>query len=178
MALGADDYRPLDWNRKDRTGGTGGGATGATGPTGATGATGGTGSGATGGTGATGATGTGATGATGATGPSPTTYDDDGDNTGATTIDYSTGAVHRVRMTGNITVTLTGSSAGVACSLTVYLVQDGTGSRTVTWPASVKWANNIVPNLSTAANAVDVVVLETVDNGTTWYGNLAGAGYA
>lgn len=65
--LGADDYRPLDWNnRPSVSGATGGGATGATGAAGATGAT---GAGATGATGARGATG--ATGADGAPGGGP-----------------------------------------------------------------------------------------------------------
>ncbi|HWP61288.1 MAG TPA: hypothetical protein VN495_01665, partial [Candidatus Paceibacterota bacterium] len=37
------------------------------------------------------------------------------------------------------------------------LDQDGTGSRHVTWPSSVKWPGGNAPTLSTAANTTDVV---------------------
>jgi hypothetical protein len=40
-----------------------------------------------------------------------------------------------------------------------YLKQDGTGGRTITWPAAVKWRGGSAPVLSTAANARDVVCL-------------------
>ncbi len=36
------------------------------------------------------------------------------------------------------------------------LTQDGTGSRTVTWFANIKWAAATVPTLSTAADKTDV----------------------
>lgn len=54
--------------------------------------------------------------------------------------------------------------------------EDGTGSRTVTWPAAVKWAGG-APTLSTAA-AADRIVLVTYNAGTTWYADLVGKGYA
>lgn len=176
-----------------QVGGGSSGATGATGPTGATGvgsagATGATGTagtnGATGPAGPTGATGpmgaTGSAGTTGATGPigDGTTYHDDGNNTGATTVNYSVSSVHRVRLTGDVTFTFTGTTNNVADGLTLYLIQDGTGSHVVTWPASVKWPAATAPVLSTGANAIDIVVLESFDNGTTWFANLAGKAYA
>jgi hypothetical protein len=37
------------------------------------------------------------------------------------------------------------------------VIQDATGSRAVTWPASVKWPSGTAPTLSTAANAIDIV---------------------
>jgi hypothetical protein len=46
------------------------------------------------------------------------------------------------------------------------LVQDGVGGRTVTWPASVRWAGGLPPVLSVAPNAVDVVTMVSFD-GTT-----------
>jgi hypothetical protein len=104
-------------------------------------------------------------------------YTDDGDKTGATTVALSVGNVHRVRLTGNVTFTFTGATAGKASSLTLILVQDGTGSRLVTWPASVKWDGG-APVLSTGANKVDIVTFLSVDGGTTWYGMLGGKDFA
>jgi len=36
------------------------------------------------------------------------------------------------------------------------MVQDGTGGRTVTWPATVKWAGGVQPTWVTTANAINV----------------------
>ncbi len=96
----------------------------------------------------------------------------------AATIDFTVALVHQLTMTGaTVTITLAGAIASVACGLTIYLVQDGTGGRLITWPGSVKWPGGVTPILSTAIDAVDVVVMESVDGGTTWFANLAGRGY-
>jgi hypothetical protein len=107
------------------------------------------------------------------------TYHDDGNVATSTTVDYSQAHVHKLTLTGNLgTLTISNITNGVACGLTLYLVQDGTGGRIVTWPASFKWPGAVVPVLSTAPAAIDIVVAETFDNGTTWFANLAGKGYA
>jgi hypothetical protein len=99
---------------------------------------------------------------------------------GSVTVDLDTARVHRLTMTGNVTsVTFSNvPTSGTAAGLTLYLVQDGTGTRTVTWPASVKWPGGIAPVLSTAASAVDVIVMETTDGGSVWYANFAGRAYS
>lgn len=97
--------------------------------------------------------------------------------TGAVTVNLASGNVHKLTLTGNVTLTLSGSTASVACAVSLYLLQDGTGSRIVTWPASVKWPGGVAPTLSTGAAKIDLVTLETIDNGTTWYGSLAGADF-
>ena len=56
--------------------------------------------------------------------------------------------------TGNVSFTFTGSDPAW---LTLKIVQDATGGRTASWPASVKWSNGVAPELSTAANAVDII---------------------
>ncbi len=97
----------------------------------------------------------------------------------AATISFTTARVHKLTLTGTpVTITLSGATSGVACGLTIYLVQDGTGSRFVTWPGSVKWPNGFPGVLSTTAGAIDIVVLESTDGGTTWFANLAGRAYA
>ncbi|MCD6035210.1 MAG: hypothetical protein K0R63_951 [Rickettsiales bacterium] len=92
--------------------------------------------------------------------------------TGSVTVDIENGNVHELTLTGNIT-TLTFSNppaTGKAGNLTLILKQDGTGGRTVSWPAAVKWVGASAPVLSTAANAIDIVTLCTTDAGTIYYG--------
>jgi hypothetical protein len=94
--------------------------------------------------------------------------------TGATTLDLSTTNIYNLTLTGNMTVTFSNPPAsGTLYSVMMIVKQDGTGSRTITWPASVKWPNASAPTLSTAANAVDVLNFFTVDGGTTYYGSLS-----
>jgi len=89
----------------------------------------------------------------------------------AYTVDASTGEAWKLTMTGNCTLTLSGQSASDLTPVTLYLIQDATGSRTMTWPASVKWGTSGAPTLSTAAGKIDIVTLFTLDNGTTWIGS-------
>lgn len=97
---------------------------------------------------------------------------------GATpTISLASGNVQMVTLSANATISLTGATNGVACSLSLYLVQNGTGGWVVTWPASVKWPGGLAPSLSSGANKIDLIILETLDGGTTWFGALAGADY-
>ena len=97
--------------------------------------------------------------------------------TGATTLNLNNGNVFNLTLTGNATFTVSNATSGRACSFTIYLKQDATGSRTVTWPSGTKWSGG-APTLSTAANAVDIVVLESLDGGTTWYGSLVGTNFS
>jgi hypothetical protein len=102
-----------------------------------------------------------------------------GNRTGATAINLANGNVFSVTLTGNVTFTFPTTPASTACSFGLYIKQDGTGGRTVTWPtSSVKWAGGAAPSLSTAANALDILVFETIDGGTTWYGSLVGLAFA
>lgn len=99
-------------------------------------------------------------------------------STATTTLNLANGNVFNVTLVGNTTFAFTGATAGKACSFTLYIKQDGTGNRTVTWPASRRWAGGTAPVLSTAANSVDIVVFESIDGGTTWYGSLVGTNFS
>lgn len=85
---------------------------------------------------------------------------DTGSGTGAQTLDFNSCQgpnVTRVFTFGAGNATLTFSNPPPAGSLvTVVLVQDGTGSRTVTWPATVKWSGGTAPTLTTTASKRDV----------------------
>ncbi len=95
---------------------------------------------------------------------------------GATaTIDLNDGNVHHVQLTDNCTFTFSNPVAsGDSSSFTLILEQDGTGSRTATWPAEVKWAGASAPTLTTTADRFDVLAFTTVDGGTRWFGFVAG----
>jgi hypothetical protein len=93
-------------------------------------------------------------------------------------INLGDGNVHLITLTAIITtVSFVGATSGTACSISLYCKQDAVGGRVITWPASVKWPGGIAPTLTAAANAIDLVVLETLDGGATWFGALAGADY-
>jgi hypothetical protein len=94
------------------------------------------------------------------TASSATTYD----------IDVTAGNVVSLVQSANITLTISNPSAsGTSCSLTILRAKDNnTTTRSITWPASVKWGGG-APTLSGSANAVDIVTLVTIDGGTTWY---------
>jgi len=70
------------------------------------------------------------------------------------TFDLSASNIHTVVLGGNRTLALSNDVAGQAFIL--RLVQDGTGSRTVTWFTTIKWANGIIPTLTTTINKTDV----------------------
>jgi hypothetical protein len=101
-------------------------------------------------------------------------------SSGTLTLDLENGHNFEVTLTENVT-TLTISNppaSGKAGAFTLILKQDATGSRTVTWPASMKWADGTAPTLSTDANAVDILTFITTDAGTTWYGGVFGLAFA
>jgi hypothetical protein len=95
------------------------------------------------------------------------------------TLDASSasGWIKTITLNGNCTFTLTGATAGQLTQLELVLTQDGTGSRTVTWPASVKWSGG-APTLSALAASVDRILLSSYNGGTTWYGDVIGKAYA
>lgn len=88
-----------------------------------------------------------------------------------TVVDPAVASISNLNMTGNVTFTFPTAAAGK--SFTLALTQDATGSRTATWPGTVKWPNGAPPSLSTAATKTDLFSFVCVD-GTNWLGALAG----
>ena len=90
---------------------------------------------------------------------------------GATTLDWN-GFGGMVKFTFgafNETFTFTDPTE-LNCSAILHmsLTQDGVGSRTATWPASVKWPGGTAPTLSTGAGAIDLI--KFVWDGTNYFG--------
>jgi hypothetical protein len=102
-----------------------------------------------------------------------------GQSNGRVTVDVSDGNVVLVLLSANTTFEFRCPiGAGVALSFTLLLLQDATGSRTVTWPSSVDWGTTGAPTLTTTANKVDVVTFLSVNGGKTWYAFLSAKGFA
>lgn len=102
---------------------------------------------------------------------SETVYDWGNVAAGTYTPDASTGTVHKMVLTGNVTIN---SLANVysGSNVTLILQQDATGSRTLT--SSMKFAGG-EKTLSTAANSIDI--LSIFYDGTNYYASLV-KGYA
>ena len=92
------------------------------------------------------------------------------------TLDISLGSVFTITLAHNIS-TFTWSNPATSGDVSAFVLkvtQDGTGNRTIAFPAAVDFAGGTAPTLSTGANDVDVFVFFTVNAGTTYYGFTAG----
>ena len=99
---------------------------------------------------------------------------DNGESGAAATVDWSQGNKQKIVLTDNCVMSF-GKPFG-ACSMTLKVEQDNTGSRLVTWPPSVKWAGGTAPTLTTDAYAVDV--FEFYHDGLNYYGITNGLDYS
>lgn len=84
---------------------------------------------------------------------------------GTATLDLSLGNIHHITMpAGNITIALSNGTAG-QCFI-IRILQDGTGSRTVTWFTTIKWAGGSAPTLTTTASKTDTLGFEITGSNT------------
>jgi len=88
---------------------------------------------------------------------------------GTVTCDCSTGSKFLITATGNFTLAF--SNFTDKQRVEVWIKQDGTGSRTVTWPTTTRWMNGTgatdsttdKPTLTTTPNKFDVISFEKFD---------------
>ena len=80
---------------------------------------------------------------------------DNGNSSTAKTIDWGAGNKQKITLTGNCVFTFT--DPGGAASLLLRVVQDGVGSRTATWPATVKWPGGVAIGLSAGVGDIDLI---------------------
>ena len=92
------------------------------------------------------------------------------------TLDISAGSLFTITLAHNIgTFTWSNSaSSGDVSAFVLKVTQDGTGNRTIAFPASVDFAGGTAPTLSTGAGDVDIFVFFSSDGGTTYYGSTLG----
>ena len=72
---------------------------------------------------------------------------------GTTDIEFETADNFIITMGGNTSITAGNQKVGQTGS--IFMVQDGTGSRTASWHADFKWTGGTAPTLTTTASAID-----------------------
>ena len=89
------------------------------------------------------------------------------------TFDLTNGNNFQRVVTGNSVYTFTNPpGSGKIGSFTLFLINGG--SYTITWPSSVTWPNNNVPNIgANTTSLVDIFTFVTCTGGARWYGNMA-----
>lgn len=80
-------------------------------------------------------------------------------------LDWNNGNVQEVTLGGNRTFTFANPIAG--SRYVIIVVQDATGSRTITWP-TIKWTGGSTPALTTTAGKKDIFTL--IYDGTDYLG--------
>ncbi len=89
-------------------------------------------------------------------------------------INPNSGSVFTKTIMTNTTFTIVTIPQGKATRFELILTKGG--SKTITWPSSIKWAGGTEPALS--ETGVDVLTFITPNGGTVWYGSLTVAGAA
>ena len=100
-------------------------------------------------------------------------FKDLGSVTGSPDVDFSLANHFSLTAGGNLTPTFSKGTKGRRYTLAVK--QDGTGSRTVTWPAAVRWPAATAPTLTTTAAKTDI--FEFIYDGTNFNGSTVGLNY-
>lgn len=90
----------------------------------------------------------------------------------AITLALTNGTVQIITLTGNATITM--PTAAVGKSFILFLRQDATGSRSVTW-STVNWAGATAPTITGTASKQDIYSF--FSDGTSWYGVTVGQNY-
>jgi len=91
---------------------------------------------------------------------------DNGNSGGSDTIIWNNGQKQKSTLTDDCTYTFTApTSIG---NFLLKVIQDSTGSRTVTWPAAVLWPDSTAPTLSTGSDSIDIVSFYY--DGTNYFG--------
>ena len=90
----------------------------------------------------------------------------------STAINLTLGNVFTHNLTGNTTYTISNAVSAQAHSFTLIITQTAT-VRTLTFPASVKWQDGEISDLSTASK-IYILTFVTVNGGATWLGMFGG----
>jgi hypothetical protein len=90
----------------------------------------------------------------------------------AMAVDCSLSNVFTTTFTANVTVAPSMNNPKDGQTINWFITQDGTGSRTMTWPASFKWSGASAGVLSTNANYVDILVATYRSTTGFWYASL------
>jgi hypothetical protein len=97
-----------------------------------------------------------------------------GSISGAVTINMSLGDTVTATITGNTTFSISGLTSG--STNTVYLVLTNSGAGTITYPTGTTFNRGVAP--ITNATGKTLIILDTVDDGTTYMGVQSWRSYA
>lgn len=88
-------------------------------------------------------------------------------------VNLSLANVFKLTLEGATTLSISNPSIDVSQSFTLYLIQ-GAAAQSISFPASIEWANEQIPDLSTP-NKKYRLLFDTIDGGVTWHGSFGGA---
>jgi hypothetical protein len=80
--------------------------------------------------------------------------------------DVSTSPIAKVTLGGNRTIAAPSNAVGSGQYISLLVIQDGTGSRTLAWNAVYEFTADTAPTLTTTANYGDLFTFRY--NGTKW----------
>jgi len=89
-------------------------------------------------------------------------------NGGTVNIFFASGNIIDLTLTASTTLTFSGHVIG---TYIFQITQGGSGSYTITWPASVKWSGGTAPTLTTTVGKIDIVTL--FHTGTSFFGTYS-----
>jgi len=100
-----------------------------------------------------------------------------GNTSGTKTVDLATNKSVNAygTLTGDTTLALSNVPSTGFVIVTVSLVQDATGGRTVTYPAGTTQLNGGNGSVNTAANSTSIITLVTTNGGSAWVAAVADA---
>lgn len=102
---------------------------------------------------------------------------DNGNKSGAVSIDLNNGIIQKLTLNGNATsFTVTNWPSNRLGYITVKFIQDGTGGRTLALGSQYRTAGSD-PTLSIAASAEDILYFWSTDGGTTVYVSTVGLNF-
>ena len=90
----------------------------------------------------------------------------------AITLALTNGTVQIITLTGNATITMPTAVSGK--SFIMFLKQDATGGRTVTW-STVKWPGGTAPTITSTASRQDIYSF--FSDGSSWFGVTVSQNY-
>ena len=87
---------------------------------------------------------------------------------GTLAISFAAGNIVNLTLTASTTLTFAGHVVG---TYIIQVTQGGTGSYTLTYPASVKWSGGTAPTLTTAVGKTDILTF--YHDGTSFFGTYS-----
>lgn len=102
------------------------------------------------------------------------TYFGIGNSGSSKQVDLANGNHQSITLTANCTLTATGFTNGVSCSILLEVIQDGTGGWTLTLPAGWALATDGEATINPSANGKTLISGISRDGGTTVYASIAG----